>query len=140
LPSLNSPKGIKIKPSHKKTHSLPTSDFDLYSSTMESSYKPTPTHFDKEGTKIRSYINHLLEKNLGIRQKKPEDYKKPQKSPKKPPVAKDDREFLSSGYINYNNDLGNKLRVQKIVVAQHRNERKLTLINFPPIKKQKSPS
>lgn len=140
LPPINSPKADAITPTHRKTSSLPPSDFDLYTKTLESSYKPTPTHFDKEGIQIRSYINHLLEKNLGIRQKKPEDFKRPQKSRKKTPELKDDREFLSSGYNNYNNDLGNKLRVQKIIVAQHRNERRMTLINFPPIKLQKVPS
>jgi hypothetical protein len=46
----------------------------------------------------------------------------------------DDRQFLASGYLNYNNDLENKLRVQKMVTAQHRYERKMTLINFPPLK------
>ena len=50
------------------------------------------------------------------------------------------REFLASGYMNYNNDLENRLRVQKIVTNHHRYERKMTLINFPPVKKINSES
>ena len=55
-------------------------------------------------------------------------------------ASEDFRDYLASGYINYNNDLENRLRVQKIVTTHHRYERKMTLINFPPVKKINSES
>lgn len=142
LPPIMSPKG-SVSPVHRKTSSMPHGNFEIYTKAHELQSKPPKYNPKINGTDMRKYINHLLVKSLGISQKQPEEEikkKKPQLESETKEPSQTNHDFLSSGYINYNNDLVNKLRVQKIVIAQHKYERKMTKINIPPVKKEKSGS
>ena len=100
----------------------------------------------KKDGKLGDFINKLLEKNLGIRVKAA-----PQESPMKkkqesklaiviepqPEDKPNESQYLNPEYRKYNEDLINKLKVQRIVVAEHKKNRRLTLWNFPPVKKTK---
>ena len=51
--------------------------------------------------------------------------------------ANEEEEYLNPEYIKYNLDIANKLKIQKIVVAKHQQQRRQTMWNFPHIKKTK---
>ncbi|OMJ74645.1 hypothetical protein SteCoe_26389 [Stentor coeruleus] len=103
------------------------------------------TSIGNKSNTISEYINKLLEKNLGIRSKKLELKRKTKRVKEKFVVVHNATEghdnegqYLNPEYIKYNSDVTNKLKIQRIIVAKHQQQRRATLINFPPLKKSKA--
>ncbi|OMJ83614.1 hypothetical protein SteCoe_15402 [Stentor coeruleus] len=98
----------------------------------------------KKNSNLGDYINKLLEKNLGIRVKKSDAKRNTKRIKEKSAFVHnlneghaDDIKYLNTEFIEYNTDLSTKLKIQKMIVAKHQQERRATLINFPPLKKNK---
>lgn len=104
----------------------------------------SPSIGNKNNT-ISDYINKLLEKNLGIQTKKLEAKRKTKRFKEKSAAVHNvteghdnESQYLNPEYIKYNSDVTNKLKIQRIIVAKHQQQRRATLINFPPLKKSKA--
>lgn len=98
----------------------------------------------KKTSNLGDYINKLLEKNLGIVVKKSDATRNTKRIKEKSALNRNlneghanDIKYLNTEFIEYNTDLPTKLKIQKMVVAKHQQERRATLINFPPLKKNK---
>lgn len=109
--------------------------------------KPSDKSFnsDKKNQKLGVLISKLLEKNLGIR-KKPvlKELLFEKKQERKPTKQKKEEDYnigliLNPEYLNFNNNsnIETSLRIQKMIVANHQKIRRLTLWNFPPVKRSK---
>lgn len=138
LNSLLPQKNRSISPSRKQvSQSFHLSPIENPFKTIDSPSKPD---------KLGNFINKLLEKNLGIRNKPSiiiEDFpikrKESQIDQTIPEGNPDECGYLNAEYIKYNENVPNKLKIQKILVAKHQQHRRQTLWNFPPIKKSKNP-
>ena len=100
---------------------------------------------DKDSGNLRSFINGLVEKNFGFKQKllpvsKIEKKTKhvAEKSCENIDKPEDEFQFLSTGYLKYHKNISDKLKISKILVSQHKQERRQTLLLFPPTKKSPS--
>ena len=100
---------------------------------------------DRETHDLRSFISGLVEKKLGFKTKLTPSilqYKKPKRRSEascSDIKNVDDSELLSTGYLKYHNDVSSKLKVSKIIVNQHKQNRKQTQIFFPALKRSKNP-
>lgn len=138
LNSIIPQKNKSISPSRKQiSPSFHLSPIETPFKTIDSPSKPD---------KLGNFINKLLEKNLGIRNKPSiiiEDFpikrKESQITSTIPEGNSDECGYLNPEYIKYNENVPNKLKIQKILVAKHQQHRRQTLWNFPPIKKSKNP-
>lgn len=133
MSSLNSPSKISLKAS--------------FASKSLNKHRNTKSfRQEKETGNLRNFINGLVEKNFGFKQKNmpvcSKEKNKPvaEKSCQNIEKPEDECQFLSTGYLKYHNNINTKLKISKILVSQHKQERRQTLLLFPPTKKSPNDS
>jgi hypothetical protein len=141
-----SPPHLKSSESLSKHQDSKSINSVSHSGTRSLSHKHNfSTRIEREVKDLRSFVSGLVEKKLGLKTKLTPNvlqYKKPIKRNEKSCIdfsLLEDSQILSTGYLKYQNDIGNKLKISKIIVNHHKRTRKDTQIFFPALKRMKNP-
>jgi hypothetical protein len=99
----------------------------------------------EKSSNLSSFVNRMMEKNFGIRRRQSgPDIEGMRMRESKGKIkktggeeSKNEGEYLNPEFVKHNEDVINKLKVQRIMVMKHLKKRRDLLINFPPMRKIK---